>query len=209
MDQQETHRATVGIKHKSHMIRLIVLIALAGSAWWLYATHFPHWNEDVMLSDGRIITVHREHRFNLQGRLLETALTFDLPEMGGKQTWREQLYPAMVNVHQDQVYVVGDVTPKLADAYADPKYGYVAFTYIDQGWRRVPFASLPESIRQEENMVGCKAAMNYKTWSEKQAGWCNLADEFVPGASRAVDLPAREYYARENAAMRGTTTRSE
>ena len=209
MDQQPVHGPHVAIHHEWHIVRLITLTALGCVTWWLYVTHFPHWDEDVMLSDGRIITVHREHRFNLQDRLLETALTFDLPEMGGKKTWKERLYPAMVNVYRGQVYVVGDVTPNLVDLYGHPKYGYVAFIYTKNRWQRVPFTSLPEVIRQEENMVSCKAAMNHRTWSEKQMGWCNLDDEFVKGASRAVDLEARENYARENATLRGTTTKSE
>ena len=197
LNEQETLHHSPVHRHHRHIMKYVVPCIVVAVGWTWYQRHFPSWDEAVMLSDGRLIEVHRTHTFNAAGALLETSLTFDLPEMRGKRTWKERLYPAIVDVYQGQVYVVGDVPYEHASGDHDAQYGYVAYVYHANGWQRVPFASLPESIRQNENIAGCTGARAYKTWKEKQTGWCSLKDEYVAGASRAVDLEAREALERE------------
>lgn len=188
-------------------LALLLIVGVLGWQW--YQQHFPSWDEEVQLSDGRMISVHRAHKFNTEHALIETALTFDLPEMGGKQTWREFLYPAIVDVYQGKAYVVGSVTYKSAWQYKDPKYGYVAFVYSASGWQRVPLISLPEPIRKNENIAACDTTGMLLTWAAKQTGWCTPEGQFVLGIQRSIDLFSREMNAKKMADLANTTIKSE
>lgn len=198
----------MNIKMKTVVWTLMFLI-VGVLGWQWYQRHFPSWDEEVQLSDGRMIIVHRAHKFNTENALIETALTFDLPEMGGKQTWREFLYPAIVDVYEGKVYVVGSTTYKSASKYKYPKFGYVAFVYSASGWQRVPLIQLPEGIRKSENIAFCDTAGTRPTWRAKQTGWCGMDGQFANGASRDVDLIVREKNAKEMADLARTTTKSE
>ena len=177
--------------------------------WQWYQRHFPSWNEEVLLADGRLLSVHRAETFNTEGALVETALTINLPEIGGTHTWRESLHPAIVNAYQGKVYVVGRVTYRSASQYKHPKYGYVAFVYAAPNWQRVPFMSVPEPIRAEENIAHCAPSIPIRTWREKQTGWCSLRGVFVKGANRKIDLAANERNAKEMAELANTNIKSE
>ena len=196
---------------KRHISWAILVFAVVGALGrWFYDHRFPSWDEEVLLSDGRMITVHRAHKFNTERRLIETSLSLDLPEIKGAQTWREFLYPAIVDVYEGKLYVVGHVTYKSAWQYKDPKYGYVAFTYSALGWQRVPFISVPAPVRREENIAFCTAQTGLiRTWTSKQSGWCNLQGDFVLGAKRVINLQEREQNAKEIAELSGTTIKSE
>ncbi len=170
-------------------------------AWQWYWQHFPSWDEEVLLTDGRIASVHRATKFNTEGSLLETALTIDLPEIGGKRIWREALYPAIVNSFEGKVYVVGFVTYRSSRKYRNPRFGYVAFVYANSGWQRIPFLSVPESVRSQENIAFCPEAAPIRTWRDKQTGWCDLQGNFVLGAQRKVDLVANERNAKNLAEL--------
>lgn len=161
-------------------------------AWYFHGRYFPAWNEEVQLSDGRITNIHRSQSMNSEGQLIATELTVDLPELGGRRTWKEFLTPAIVDVYDGKVYVVGSVTYKSAWQYQNPRYGYVAFVFADGQWRRVPFIGLPDPIRTTENIPFCARGKNTASWKEKQRGWCNPQGDFVAGASRRVELPTRE-----------------
>lgn len=190
----------------------LTLAAIALAVWLghsIYQRSFPGWDEEVLLSDGRMLLVHRAQKFNTEGALIETVLTFDLPEMGGKQTWREHLSPSIVDIYEGRAYVVGHVTHKFAYVYKAPKYGYVAYTYGGSGWQRIPFISLPIQVRQKENMASCATESRLHSWQSKQSGWCNQVGEFVQGAHRDIDLAMREKNARDLAELSRSTPQSE
>lgn len=76
------------LKRRLHWV-LLVLALLAGLGWFYYDHRFPSWDEEVMLSDGRMLVVHRKQEVIQGFGVRRTWLTFSLPEMGGKQTWSE------------------------------------------------------------------------------------------------------------------------
>jgi hypothetical protein len=167
----------------------VILLLLAVLGWQWYQQHFPSWNEEVQLSDGRMIIVHRAHKFNTEHALIETSLTFDLPEMGGKQTWREFLYPAIVDVYQGKVYVIGNaISFAQRSAYFSPRYSYVAFSFSNGTWIRIPFDTVPQTARMRENIVWCDSRGEMKIWAFKTTGWCDRAAKFEIGYARLVDL---------------------
>lgn len=177
----------------------LMLVVVGVLGWQWYQRHFPSWDEEVQLSDGRMIIVHRAHKFNTENALIETALTFDLPEMGGKQTWREFLYPAIVDVYQGKVYVVGDVRGSLAQfgAHRDPRLLYVAYAFSNGTWKRIPFLEVPSSIRQFENIPGCLNVASHTTWQSKQAGWCAQSGIWEITASRGISILEKEIVAKK------------
>ena len=185
------------------------MLAIAVLLFQWYRAHFPNWVEEVKLSDGRTIELSRTQKYDSDHLLLETALTFDLPETHGQQTWRQNLYPVIFDVFQGRVYAVGAVTYKSAWQYQRPRYGYVAYVFSQGNWSRVPFISLPEAIRKSENIAFCATPNMLSSWQEKQVGWCNLAGQYVGGASRDIDILAHELNAKQMAELANTTTKSE
>src|SRR3990167_7176522 len=166
---------------------LLLVVGVIGWQW--YQQHFPSWDEEVQLSDGRMIIVHRAHKLNTEHALIETALTFDLPEMGGKQTWREFLYPAIVDVYQGKVYVVGNAIGfAQRSAYFSPRYSYVAFTFSNGAWSRMPFDNVPLPVRTRENISWCDQKGEFKAWTSKATGWCDRTAKFERGRERVVDI---------------------
>ena len=177
------------MKQITKLAWLAVLGLVGVMGWQWYQQHFPSWDEEVQLSDGRMLIVHRSHKFNTEHALIETALTFDLPEMGGKQTWREFLYPAIVDVHEGKVYVVGAaISGSQRATYLSPRYSYVAFVLANGKWVRIPFDNVPQKVRMRENIVWCETHGEVKSWVSKTAGWCDRSATFAIGRGREVDL---------------------
>lgn len=199
-------RAPLTGKQKAFWLALLFGVAAMGAQW--YQRHFPSWDEEVQLSDGRMLVVHRAHKINTDGNLIETALTFDLPEIGGQRTWREFLYPAIVDVYAGKAYVVGAVTYKFAGYYRNPRYGYAAFVYSSAGWQRVPFLSLPAEIRERENIAYCDTGVRL-TWASKQTGWCSSSGKFEIGLDRSIDLVGHAENAKKTANRANTYIKSE
>lgn len=132
-------------------------VAVLGVIFYVwYDYRFPSWKEDVVLNDGRKITV-KERRDLIDGYgTRKTWLTFSLPEMGGEQTWEEHLMPTMMGVSGGKVYVVGRPRgDKQFRKYSYPKYVYVAFVWSGKNFERIPFLSVPLDIRKEENIRWC------------------------------------------------------
>src|SRR5205814_2401837 len=134
---------------------IVVAATVLGYAWYDY--RFPSWKEEVVLPDGRKIIVKQRRDFIEGYGTRRTWLTFSLPEMGGEQTWAEYMQPVLVGVSKDgQVYVVGWPSgQKQMGMYRHPRYGYAAFRWTPTGFERVPFISIPEDLRQEENLIRC------------------------------------------------------
>ena len=129
-------------------------LAIAAFAWYGY--RFPHWEETVVLPDGRSILVE-QRRDVIEGYgTRRTWLTFSLPEMNGKRTWDEGLQPVMIGAADGKVYVVGRPRgAKQFSAYRFPRYVYVAFIWQSDHFERIPFLSVPESLRKKENVRWC------------------------------------------------------
>jgi hypothetical protein len=178
---------------------LLALTFVAAVGWQWYRVHFPSWDEEVQLTDGRVITIHRAHTFNTDHQLINTRLTIDLPELGGKKVWEENLYPAIVEIDQSKVYVVGSVrgsTSKFGQ-YLAPRYLYVAFIYDQGAWLRIPFMTIPEKFRKKENILSCLDQPTHVSLSEKQSGWCTEDGSWRKTASSEISLAKNEQYANQ------------
>lgn len=113
------------------------------------------WQEEVKLSDGRVITITQKRRYESvytgsnSGTLpREFWLTFKLPEFGDKEiTWHENLSPQVLNIHQGRLYVVGTPSTELEfRQYGKPFPEYVPYRYEAGQWQRIPFNEIPEAI---------------------------------------------------------------
>jgi hypothetical protein len=154
----------------------IVATALA-YAWYQY--RFPTWEEEVLLPDGRKLVVKQRRDFIEGYGTRKTSLIFSLPEMGGEQAWEQWLYPTMIGAMDGKVYVVGRPRgQKQFRMYSYPKHVYVAYTWRANGFERIPFMEVPESLRQVENIRWCmpggqdskKPAANAGDWCVERVG---------------------------------------
>lgn len=105
------------------------------------------WQEEVKLSDGRVITITQKRRY--EGRVpREHWLTFKLPEFGNQEiTWHENLLAQVLNVYQGKVYVVGvPITEREYRQYGKPYPEYVPYRYEAGQWQRIPFNEIPVAI---------------------------------------------------------------
>lgn len=155
-------------------IGLLVLGAAAAAGWNWYQKRYPSWYEEVRLSDGRVITIHQKREYYENYGTAQSWVTIDLPELGGKQVWHSYLMPQRVDVVDGKVYVFGIPRGDVQYSYySDPKNYIVAFSWEGLGFGRIPFASVPESIRQEENVYRClpmKGGLVDIKW--KDSNWC-------------------------------------
>lgn len=113
------------------------------------------WQEEVKLSDGRVITVTQKRRYesayngqNVGNLPRESWLTFKLPELGNQEiVWHENLSPQVLNVHQGKLYMVGiPFTEQEFRQYGKPKPSYLGYRYEIGNWKRIPFNEIPEAI---------------------------------------------------------------
>jgi hypothetical protein len=105
------------------------------------------WQEEVKLTDGRVITVTQKRRY--EGRVpREHWMLFKLPEFANQEiTWHENLRPQVLNVHQGKLYVVGmPFTEKEFRLYGSPKPSYLGYRYEAGLWQLIPFNEIPEAI---------------------------------------------------------------
>lgn len=113
------------------------------------------WQEEVKLSDGRIITITQKRRYesvytgqNVGNLPREYWLAFRLPDIGDQEiAWHEYLLPQVLNVYQGKLYVVGTAdTEKSFRQYGNPNPSYLGFRYEAGKWQRIPFNEIPEAI---------------------------------------------------------------
>jgi len=151
-----------------------------------------------MLSDGRLIIVHRKQEY-IEGYGVKRAwLTFSLPEMGGKQTWYEWMYPAIVDVHAGKVYVVG-YTPGVNQfsEYLYPRFQLVAYVFDGKSFVRTSLRLLPAQIKTAFNIAYCSRRGEATRWADKQLGWCNESGVYQPNVSRIIDYEKLKAVAEE------------
>ena len=113
------------------------------------------WQEEVKLSDGRVITVTQRRRYegvytgqDYGSVVREAWLIFRLREFDRQDiTWHENLKPRILNLHNGKLYIVGFPPTGLEfDQYGKPKPSYIGFRYENGKWQRIPFAEIPEAI---------------------------------------------------------------
>jgi hypothetical protein len=177
-------------------------------AWYEY--RFPSWKEEVVLPDGRKIIVKQRRDF-IEGRgTRRTWLTFSLPEMGAERTWSEHMEPLLIAANGHDVWVAGwPAGYAQFAAYGLPRNGYVAFKWNGQDFSRVPFVSIPEALRQEQNLIRCVPETSYVSWQAKLPSGCDGSGRFLHGVSRKIDLSKMQAWANENSRLRNTTPQSD
>lgn len=161
------------------MLSLLVLGAAAAVGWNWYQVRYPSWYEAVRLSDGRVITIHQKREYRENYGTIQSWVTIDLPELGGKQVWHSYLMPQRVDVVDGKVYVFGAPRGDVQYSfYSDPKNYMVAFSWDGASFRRIAFLSVPELIRQEENVYRCIPRERAKIdIAKKDAQWCEPAGD--------------------------------
>lgn len=140
------------------------------------------WQEEVKLSDGRVITVTQKRRYenvntghspHSSSVPREVWLTFKLPEFGNKDiVWHEKLGPQILNLHNGKLYIVGfPPTGREFDLYGKQRPPYIGFRYQAGHWLRIPFTEIPTAIYDTNMWIG-NAPPN-------QSGRIALADKAV------------------------------
>lgn len=106
------------------------------------------WQEEVKLSDGRVITVTQKRRYDNGKMPREFWLTFKLPEFGNQEiTWHENLIPRVLNVHEGKLYVVGFPWTRVEYLqYGSPKPPFLGYRYEASRWQLIPFNEIPQAI---------------------------------------------------------------
>ena len=156
-------------------IALLVIGGVALLGWNYYQNRYPSWDEEVRLSDGRVITIHQKRQYFDNYGTNQSWVTIDLPELGGKQVWHSYLMPQRVDVVDGKVYVFG--LPRgirQNQFYRYPKHYLVGFKWSGSEFSRIPFLQIPESIRREENTYPCVPPSNHRPLNVnlKDTSWC-------------------------------------
>jgi hypothetical protein len=153
------------------------------------------------LSDGRIITIKQRRRYYENYGTAESWVTIDLPELGGKRVWHSFLMPQRIDVHEGKVYVFGQPRGiKQNQYYRYPKNYMVGFVWNGADFVRIPFLSIPENIRNEENVYPCeKNQMKVISIVEKDGQWCPVRGDRWKFGKKIILSDYRElaaFYAR-------------
>ena len=114
------------------------------------------WQEEVKLSDGRVIVVTQKKRCegaytggNYASCIAREAwLTINLPEFSSQpMVWHESLDPQIVNIDSGRLYVVGvPPTEREYRLYGDPEPFYIGFVWENSQWKKIPFKNIPAAI---------------------------------------------------------------
>ena len=187
------------VKLKSMMGMALLAAAasvLAWSGWALYRERYPSWYEEVRLSDGRIITIKQRRRYFPHHGTTDSWVSIDLLELHGKYVWHSRLIPQGIDVYDGKVYAFGipDNLQSLS-FYRYPKYYIVAFIWDGRDFVRIPFLSMPHSIRKEENLYRCiPTVVGLPLWSkvdikQKYDIWCPARGR-DNSLGRNIDVPS-------------------
>lgn len=149
-------------------------ISLNVEAGLPFMSETASWDEDVLLANGQLLSVHREATYGPdewgrsgRGRLKEQSIRFS--HNGKKVKWEnDDKWP--ISYLPDILDVVDDV-PILVipvhrwgpcNKYAFPQEGLAAFAYRNGDWSRIPFTDLPENLKV--NLLRDTHAIRY--WKE-------------------------------------------
>lgn len=187
----------------THLFKRLTLgIVLANVPMLGGCSNTGSWQEEVKLSDGRVITVTQKRRYegvytgqdagNIER---ESWLTFKLPEFGDRViAWHENLYPIVLNLHNGKLYIVS-LPPSGREyrQYGKPIPPYMAYRYQADQWQRIPITEIPEAIYNTNMWLDSKPP--------NKAGYVSLKDkeeemklEGLSGLMRRVNPNAKEGY---------------
>jgi hypothetical protein len=158
----------------------MALLASAWVAWSYYLQRYPTWTEEVRLLDGRVIEIKQKRLQYENYGTAESWLTFSLPEMQGQQVWHSHLSPQRIDVVNGKVYVFGAPRGvKQFSYYRKPRNYMVAFEWNGQAFARIPFESVPESMRDVENVYPCVPSPDRRPLklAEKTRQWCPVTGD--------------------------------
>lgn len=193
------------------LLGLLILGVAAAVGWNRYQKRYPSWYEEVRLSDGRVITIHQKREYYENYGTAQSWVTIDLPELGGKRVWHSYLMPMRVDVSDGAVYVFGRPRgPVQLSRYKYPKYHMVGFKWTGNEFVRLPFLSLPEEIRQEENIYSCIPSdfSHHLTMREKDRTWCTPSGQNEQ-FKKLIDLREYQRHADSMAKISNWQNRSE
>lgn len=169
-------------------------VSLNAAAGFPFMSETVSWNEEVSLSNGQLLLVHRDATYGPdewgrsgRGRLKKQSIHFSLD--GKKVNWENNdKWP--FDYMPDILDVVGN-TPVLVmpvhrwgpcNKYDFPQEGLVAFAFKNEIWRRIPLVELPANlkvnllrsthdIRYWKEFKGKLITPQDKVRLEKGAGW--------------------------------------
>lgn len=117
-----------------------IALMLIFVGWKYYDSRYPSWNEEVRLSDGRVITIRQKHEYYDNYGTNQSWVEIDLPELGGKRVWHSYLKPMRVDVYHGVVYVFGRPRgPRQVSYYLYPRNHMVAFQWNGAEFVRVAY----------------------------------------------------------------------
>lgn len=118
------------------------------------SSDFVTWQEEVKLSDGRVITVTQKKSCENKYICRETWITINLPEFSAQPiVWHEHLHAMVLNVYARRLYIVGmPPTQREYDQYGRPALPYIGFVWDNGTWKRIPIPEIPEQI-YDANML--------------------------------------------------------
>ena len=177
------------------------------------------WDEEVLLSDGQLLLVHRTETNGPdqwgrsgEGQLKEQTIYFS---HNGKKIkwvnedgWRLQNRPDILDfVNGVPVLVIPVHRWGQCEKYDFPQEGLVAFGYINDRWNRIPFSDLPEvlkvnllrtthDIKYSKAYKGERITPSYKQKREKGSNWG--ASEHGVSISEAI----KSYKSKEESCAR-------
>jgi hypothetical protein len=125
------------------------------------SNNFVTWQEEVKLSDGRVITVTQKK--HMEGAFAREAwLTINLPEFSSQPiVWHEHLQAMVLNVYAGHLYVVGiPPTQREYDEYGRQALPYIGFMWENGQWKRISISNIPEQI-YDANMIPEGALQGY------------------------------------------------
>ena len=175
--------------------RLTLGVVLAGLPMLGGCSNTGSWQEEVKLSDGRVIVVTQKRRYegvytgqNFGSLPREFWLRFKLSEFGDQEiVWHENLAPRVLNVYQGRLYVVGiPFTEREYQQYGRPMPFYIGYRYDAGKWQRIAFNEIPEAV-YDTNLLIANGPLNgakLVTFAMKEA---ELKDETIGRVSKRVD----------------------
>lgn len=157
---------------------LLCCISLNAKAGLPFLSETVSWDEEVLLSNGQLLPVHREATYGPdewgrsgRGRLKEQSTRF--AHNGKKVKWEnDDKWP--IHYMPDILDVVANM-PVLVmpvhrwgpcNKYDFPQEGLVAFAYRNGAWSRIPLAELPTNLKV--NLLrGTHAIRHWKEYKDK------------------------------------------
>lgn len=149
------------MKTQTTLFAVLSAILLTGCAGGI-----RHWQEQVILPDGRELIVERSHtlsnRFDREIAAYDsgpsaTAYTVAVPlPAGGKAVWQAEhkdMIPIAVAVQEQGVYLVALPSCTIFRKLGKPAPPFLVFKYLDGQWQRTGIEEFPKAIGEANLMI--------------------------------------------------------